>query len=709
MALDDFDPATAKDVYLPSGSRVPSQLWSTDKLLLALATIGIVKKFEGGGDDPTGLTGYASDALWLRTDAGVTNAAGQVRRWNGSSPASSLANWPLLSAAPLLPAGVGATDGDKGDVTVSSQGTVWNIDPGSVGTTELGGDITAAKTMLALTPAADRFPYFTSSSASALATLTTFGRALIDDTDALAARTTLGGLLLGTVVTIAALRALTAGAYPAVVVTHYAAITDQIEPRVYVWDAGSSATDNNGTVIAPNAGTGRWMLVHNGRLNPRWFGATGDGSTNDQPAFQAAIDALGNNGVLDVTEGVYSLGAHASLACCLRITKNISIVGVGWGAVLTPISGLSSSNDIISIAPDPAIDCSNMRFFGLFIGNHTNGTRTGRHAVFVDTQTTGSYLPGFVMREVFVGTTTTTTNRAFYHINNVSNNVNGGLYGATIEQCKFGNGIEFFGSGDSNAVLRCIITGAGPGIVSDLVSGASMLEIDSNNITATGGAIIIKNGPRFRITNNNTEQTVAVGGVTAMIDVTGSSGTVTTGIITGNLCGAFTGTGITANIRLANCIGVLVEQNTLLPASGSTYGIDNSGIDTIIGPNTVGSGGAGAVIDTGTGTRGVDKTPTLAGSFTAYTGGIRYSKDREGYVCFEGAVAGAASGTITTLPTGFAPAATVYFPILISSGLGQVSIDSSGVVSLIVGHSTFSSLSGVRFRAADDGVSTSSL
>ena len=44
----------------------------------------------------------------------------------------------------------------------------------------------------ALTAAADRFPYFTSSSAAALATLTTFGRSLLDDADAAAARTTLG-------------------------------------------------------------------------------------------------------------------------------------------------------------------------------------------------------------------------------------------------------------------------------------------------------------------------------------------------------------------------------------------------------------------------------------------------------------------------------------------------------------------------------------
>lgn len=94
--------------------------------------------------------------------------------------------------------------------------------------------------------------------------------------------------------TIAALSALAVPDNGRVVVVHGYYAQGDHDGSKYIYDSSSTATADGGSVITPDSApaTGRWLLVMNGEVSVRQFGAKGDFSTNDYAAIQAAIDAL---------------------------------------------------------------------------------------------------------------------------------------------------------------------------------------------------------------------------------------------------------------------------------------------------------------------------------------------------------------------------------------------------------------------------------
>ncbi|WP_176706795.1 right-handed parallel beta-helix repeat-containing protein [Paenibacillus hemerocallicola] len=85
----------------------------------------------------------------------------------------------------------------------------------------------------------------------------------------------------------------------------------------YVMDAGAAgpflynpsdtvSVDNTGTVIVSVSGA-RFKRQFTGPLNVRWFGAKGDGSNDDGPAIQAAIDAGGARSSIYFPQGTYRI------------------------------------------------------------------------------------------------------------------------------------------------------------------------------------------------------------------------------------------------------------------------------------------------------------------------------------------------------------------------------------------------------------------
>jgi hypothetical protein len=98
------------------------------------------------------------------------------------------------------------------------------------------------------------------------------------------------------------------------------------------WESASTLPEDAGLVVASRADPtqGRWLRAVSDSVNVRWFGARGDGVTEDSAAIQAALDAVvaAGGGRVVVPTGVYALTNK------LILDNNLTLEGVGASTVI---------------------------------------------------------------------------------------------------------------------------------------------------------------------------------------------------------------------------------------------------------------------------------------------------------------------------------------------------------------------------------------
>lgn len=106
-----------------------------------------------------------------------------------------------------------------------------------------------------------------------------------------------------------------------------------------------SSADNTGTILV--AGTKRFKRIYAGALNPKWFGAKGDGVTDDIAAFDLMIAANPVGGHVTIPAGDFRISRT------LVLPKGISLDGDGNGAgiilnsQINPTTSFPADSDFI--------------------------------------------------------------------------------------------------------------------------------------------------------------------------------------------------------------------------------------------------------------------------------------------------------------------------------------------------------------------------
>lgn len=420
------------------------------------------------------------------------------------------------------------------------------------------------------------------------------------------------------------------------------------------------------------------------------FGAKGDGVTDDTAAIQAAINAsYGRTLYFPLPANFYYLNSASGLS----IVSQIRLIGE-IGTFIKYGSALSNTTDVITFNGN-VLAVEGFEMENLWIVEASGSP--ARDVLRINLNSTSGLKKLRIARCMF-----RSKNGYAVNISNPSGagvNTNG-LFLTVIEKNELYGGIVATNLGDSVTICDNVITGPNPGVTvgmlpqSNPTGSSSSLAIERNNITATGGGIVVNPGRNVRIVGNNIEQIASLSGgycvSLANIDwgtTLGASvvennkfeaadGTAQCGALSmfqcnntivnnNNLAGSSKTASFTYTVALTSCYQVKILDNTIY-ASTNCVGVGVTDAATtytaLFGNRYSLASGASSVSDSGTGTKGIWKTLTYNTNWSralASSTNLSYFKDRNSMVYLRGqiqkSVAITANDLVATLPSGFLP------------------------------------------------------
>lgn len=170
---------------------------------------------------------------------------------------------------------------------------------------------------------------------------------------------------------------------------------------VFVYDSASSATTNLGTIIAPDAGSGRWFRLYSGPLNVKWFGAKGDNTTNDSAAFNATINAASDagGGTVFVPTATYKIPGTVGNRILLQ--SNVELIFEAGCIINSGVPASSCAIIMIDTASGGSMSGISIKGNGLVV-NGDRSTSVACYGIQLNTQSVGQTLTEVYISDITI-------------------------------------------------------------------------------------------------------------------------------------------------------------------------------------------------------------------------------------------------------------------------------------------------------------------